>query len=321
MQNFYNPKSQLMIKQPFFWLLLVFLAGCGKVTYYKTAGGMPYEYFPGKDTLHVRPGYFMKADLEYKINDSVIFSTYGKLPVYIPVDEMQRPYDVSEVFTRLKQGDSVVCTQFMDTFIKRNPMAIPPRYKKGDRIITTIRVLRVFTTQKEQEDDEFNLRQEWMKKETAYLENYMSKNNIHAQKTRSGAYVQVLSEGQGKLIDSGNYVTVNYTGHTFEGKVFDSNTDSSFQHVSPLQFPVGSGTMIRGLEEGLELLRPNSTAKIYIPSLLGYADKPPPGSGIKPYDNLIFDIKVLEVQDKAPQVQPMVMPNVKNDSSVKKKNK
>ncbi len=299
-----------MRKNHLFWIAILLLTGCGKITYYKTAGGMPYEYFPGNDTLKAKPGDFIKVNLVYRIRDSVLYSTYGKPPIYIPVEEQQRPYDVSEVFTRLHQSDSVVCTQFMDTFIKRDPMRIPPQFKKGDRILTTIKVLRVFTSQKDKEDDEDKVKEDWLKKEEADMENYLSQHNIKARKSPSGVYIQTLQEGTGNQIDSGKYVTINYIGHKFDGTVFDNNTFSFTTHA---------GQMIKGFDEGVSMLKLHEHATVFIPSMLGYADKPPPGSSLRPYDSMIFDITVTNVQDKAPQ-QPLVqMPELKTDSTKTKK--
>jgi hypothetical protein len=63
------------------------------------------------------------------------------------------------------------------------------------------------------------------------------------------------------------------------------------------------------------------SAKVYVPSMLGYGGRPQPGSGIKPYENLVFDITIVDVKDKAPE-QPMpVMPkqNIKVDAPQPKK--
>jgi FKBP-type peptidyl-prolyl cis-trans isomerase len=96
-------------------------------------------------------------------------------------------------------------------------------------------------------------------------------------------------------------VIVNYTGTSWSGKKFDSNTDSSFGHVGPMPFIAGIGGMIKGFDEAALLLRKGSVARVYIPSVLGYAGQPN-SPNIKPYENLVFDIEVLDVKDKAPEV-------------------
>jgi len=113
--------------------------------------------------------------------------------------------------------------------------------------------------------------------------------------------VEILTPGTGELIQSGNFVSVNYTGSTFEGKVFDSNIDSTFKHMEPLRFSVGVGQMIKGFDEAMPFMRKGGQAKVYIPSTLGYGAAPPPGAPIKPYEHLIFDFTVLDVQASQPE--------------------
>ena len=106
------------------------------------------------------------------------------------------------------------------------------------------------------------------------------------------------------VINNGSTIEhVNYTGKTFEGKVFDSNTDTTFKHVEPLRFSVGVGQMIKGFDEAMPYLRKGGKGKIYIPSLLGYGAAPPPGGPIKPYDHLIFEVEITDVQAKAPETK------------------
>ena len=106
---------------------------------------MPYQLIRSKDTQQARIGSYIKLTLTQKINDSVYFTTGNRLPIYIPVPPQSQPYDISELWTTLHRGDSVIATQMMDTFLKRLPAGnLPPEFKKGDRIITYIKVLGIF---------------------------------------------------------------------------------------------------------------------------------------------------------------------------------
>jgi len=274
-------------------------AGCNKASYKKTAGGMPYQVYRGKDTQQIRAGNFVKVNLIQKIKDSVYFTTEDKLPIFLQVTDSPQPYDLAELWTSLRLGDSVIATQMMDTFIKRSPQNIAPQFKKGDRIITYIKVLGVFANDSLARVDDQKSKKDWLDREIKFVEQYLAGKNIPAQKTTSGAFVQTLSPGTGNLIDSGKYVTVNYTGQTFAGVKFDSNTDTTFHHAEPYSFVVMGGTMIRGFDEAMKLMRVGGIAKVYIPSLLAYGASPT-SPLIKPYENLIFDIEIKNVQDKMP---------------------
>jgi FKBP-type peptidyl-prolyl cis-trans isomerase len=285
-----------------FFLATALLAGCGKVAYRKTAGGMPYQLYKGKGSQKVFAGNVLKVNLSYKVKDSVYFSSFGKIPVYMPVNAESQPYDISEIMTTLKIGDSIVATQMMDTFIKRSPQSIPPEFKKGDRIITTLKVLGIFTNDSAARADEEKENKILLASEIEYLSKYLAGKNISAEKTPSGAFVQVINPGSGNLIDSGKYVSVNYTGTTLSGKKFDSNTDTAFHHVGPYPFTVDTKQMIQGFDEGVQLMKMGGSAKVYIPSMLAYGARPQPGSGIKPFETLVFDITIVDVKDKAPEM-------------------
>ncbi|HWR32530.1 MAG TPA: FKBP-type peptidyl-prolyl cis-trans isomerase [Chitinophagaceae bacterium] len=280
------------------------MTSCNKVTYRKTAGGMPYQLYKGKGGREILSGNIVKCNVTYKVKDSIYFSSFGKLPVYMPVSPQAQPYDISEIWVNLKVGDSVIATQMMDTFMKRNPTGIPPEFRKGDRIVTIIKVLDVFASDSLQIADEQKERNNFLAAEIKFLEKYLAEKNIKAGKTVSGAFVETLKPGTGNLIDSGKYVSVNYTGVTLAGKKFDSNIDTAFHHVGPYPFTVNAGQMIKGFDEAVMLMRPGGSARVYIPSILGYGGNPNPRSGIKPFEHLIFDIEIVDVKNSAPVEQP-----------------
>ena len=283
-----------------FLFAISLLAACGKVAYRKTAGGMPYQLYKGKDTQRIYNGNIVKVNLSYKVKDSVYFSSFGKIPVYMPVHSEVQAYDISEIMTSLKIGDSVIATQMMDTFIRRNPASIPPEFKKGDRIVTTLKVLAIFTSDSSAGVDEDKEKKALLTSEIDFLGKWLASKNIRAEKSPSGIYVQVINPGTGNLADSGKYVSLNYTGTHLDGKKFDSNVDTSFQHVGPISFTVGDGQMIKGFDEGVRYLRVGGSGKAYVPSMLAYGARPRPGSGIKPFEHLVFDLTIVDVKDKAP---------------------
>jgi FKBP-type peptidyl-prolyl cis-trans isomerase len=230
------------------------------------------------------------------------------MPVYFPVQPTQATYDISELFLSLKEGDSVYAAQVMDTFIKRNPEIVKQTtYKNGDKITTSIKILKVFGTQQEAMKDEETERTAFLNKEAAAVKDYISKKNVNAQPVGKGTYVEILEPGTGANVDSGKYVTVKYKGQTFGGIVFDSNIDSAFGHTEPMGFTVGIGQMIKGFDEGVQLLKKGGKARFYIPSMLAYGAQPP-SKDIKPYEHLIFDVEVIDILDKAPAQPQMQQP-------------
>ncbi len=285
------------------------LVSCDKATYKKTPGGMPYQLFSGKDTTEVKIGHFLKLNFTQKVNDSVYFTTEGSMPLYVAVTGQSNPYEVTELWTKLRRGDSVVATQLMDTFIKRSqPGTMDPKYKKGDRIMTYIKVLDVFENDSTKSIDEKKILAEIGAKEAKVVEAFAKSKTSNLQRSPSGVFIEILEPGTGNLIDSGKYVSVNYTGTTFKGVKFDSNVDPAFGHVQPMSYTVGSPGMSKGFDEAMLSLRNGSSARIYVPSLLAYGATPPRGSQIKPFENLIFELKITDVKDQAPPPPPNPAP-------------
>jgi FKBP-type peptidyl-prolyl cis-trans isomerase len=283
---------------------VILFTACNQVSHKKTPGGMPYKLIAGKGTVKVQKGNIIKLNYTQEIKDSIYFTTRGKIPFYMPVTDFSNPYDISEIILLLKKGDSVIATQMMDTFIKRNPENVPPQFRNGDRIITTIRVIDVFTTDSAARLDEEKEKSVFLAAEINSLSKYLADKKINTQKTPSGTFVQVINPGTGDLVAPGKMISVNYTGTGFiTGKVFDSNTDTAFNHVEPMTFAVGTGQMIKGFDEAMLFLRPGAEAKLYIPSMLAYGARPN-SPNIKEFEHLIFDIKVVGVKDQPDTQQP-----------------
>ncbi len=126
------------------------------------------------------------------------------------------------------------------------------------------------------------------------LQDYFAKNNIKATKTPSGLYYVMTQKGLGPMATPGKHVSMNYTGKTLDGKAFDSNTDPQFKHVQPFSFVLGQGQVIKGWDEGVQLLQLGSRATFYIPSGLAYGERGAGGS-IPANAILMFDVEVLGI--------------------------
>ena len=101
----------------------------------------------------------------------------------------------------------------------------------------------------------------------------------------------LVEEGQGPKPVTGKTVSVHYTGYLTDGKKFDSSIDRG----EPIKFPIGTGKVIQGWDEGLLLLNSGSKARLIIPHELGYgtAGYPPI---IPPSSTLIFDVELVGVE-------------------------
>jgi FKBP-type peptidyl-prolyl cis-trans isomerase len=108
--------------------------------------------------------------------------------------------------------------------------------------------------------------------------------------TASGLQYKVLAPGDKKapLITAADTVTVQYRGQLLDGTEFDS----SYSRGVPATFPVTG--VIKGWQEGLVLMRPNSKYRLFVPPDLAYGSVPKPK--IPAGSLLIFDIEVVSAQ-------------------------
>jgi FKBP-type peptidyl-prolyl cis-trans isomerase FkpA len=307
----FNDKQKTMKKTTTILLgaAMLFLAACsGAGGYKKTKSGLVYKIISDGKGEMVKRGEFLKVNYTQKIRDSILGTSYGSMPTYAPVDSVGSIYNPAEIFPMLRKGDSVVVVMMADSLYKR-AMQRPPFVKKGDKFTLTFRVVDILKDQQALRADQQSLFEAQKVKEIKDIENYLTQHNIKAQKTAKGTFVVIDNPGEGPAADSGKAVHVKYTGKTFEGKPFDSNIDSAFGHTEPYVLVIGSRGAIEGWDDGLRLFKKGATGQLYVPSMLAYGGNPPPGAPFKPFENLMFDIKVVDVTD-APKPSPRMMPQV-----------
>ncbi|MBB3764989.1 FKBP-type peptidyl-prolyl cis-trans isomerase [Sphingomicrobium lutaoense] len=121
--------------------------------------------------------------------------------------------------------------------------------------------------------------------------------------TENGVMVRTLEAGEGELITDQDGAFVSYEGRLEDGEVFDS---SNGQPV-----PMLVQGVVPGFAEALQQMREGGSYEIRIPSELAYGDSPPPGSIIKPGDDLYFSVEIAQVVRDAAQLvgPPPTAPN------------
>ena len=113
--------------------------------------------------------------------------------------------------------------------------------------------------------------------------------------TASGLQYIILEEGSGPKAESGELVSVHYTGWLEDGTEFDS----SIGRDRPIEFPIGRGRVIPGWDEGIALLNLGTKARLIIPSQIAYGPSGAPP--VIPADaTLIFDVELVDIQPAPP---------------------
>jgi FKBP-type peptidyl-prolyl cis-trans isomerase FkpA len=111
--------------------------------------------------------------------------------------------------------------------------------------------------------------------------------------TASGLSLEDITLGDGKeATGAGQFVKVHYTGWLADGSRFDSSHD----HGEPLGFPLGTGFVIRGWDEGVRGMREGGKRRLTVPPALGYGAQGA-GNVIPPDATLVFEVELLEVSE------------------------
>lgn len=109
--------------------------------------------------------------------------------------------------------------------------------------------------------------------------------------TASGLQYQDEVVGTGAEAVPGATVSVHYTGWLADGTKFDSSVDRG----TPFEFLLGTGSVIRGWDEGVAGMRVGGVRILTIPSDLGYGpDGAPPR--IPGGATLVFQVELLDVR-------------------------
>lgn len=112
--------------------------------------------------------------------------------------------------------------------------------------------------------------------------------------TEGGVLVRTVEAGEGDLITDQDGAFVSYEGRLDSGEVFDSSEGQAV--------PMLVQGVVPGFAQALQQMREGGSYEIRIPSELAYGDSPPPGSIIKPGDDLLFSVQIAQVVRDAAQL-------------------
>lgn len=299
-------------------LAAVVLSACKNESFKKGKSGLEYKIISNGNGEKIKDGNFMQIHVGQYYNtgnkDSMMSDTRTSSgPLIEMLDTVSTPRQYYEILNQLRKGDSLCIRLLTDSAFAKSPQGMPPFFKKGHYLITTVKVIDIFT-KREQADsarmaemaiarkkDSIN-NAALAAKDEKTLTDYFTKNNIKATRAPLGTYVEIIQPGTGKNIDTSvAVVRTYYTGRTMEGVEFDSNTSKG--KGDPLNVNLTTDMLlgmnvITGWKDGFSLVNKGTKAKFYIPSGLAYGANPP-SADIKPNSILVFDIEIVDLLDLA----------------------
>jgi FKBP-type peptidyl-prolyl cis-trans isomerase FkpA len=229
----------------------------------------------------------------------ILTETEPDKPLGIAFDPEMEAGHLQEVLTKLEVGDSVTfSTTVYNLFVETYKTQIPAEMDSAGLVVINMKFSEMMS--KESYQEYINQMRAKMQEDNALMmeakavsdieeiDAYLVSNSITAQSTESGLFYEITQEGTGVYPEAGDEVTVKYAGRLLSGEPFDSGEFS---------FPVGTGRVIQGWDEGIPLIREGGKGVLYIPSILGYGSRQS-GPVIKPFSILVFDVEVLKVEKK-----------------------
>ncbi len=113
--------------------------------------------------------------------------------------------------------------------------------------------------------------------------------------TASGLQIIDTLEGTGAAPATGQTCVMHYTGWLYQNGAKGAKFDSSLDRGQPFRFPIGTGRVIAGWDEGVASMKVGGKRTLIIPPELGYGAR---GAGgvIPPNATLLFEVELLGVE-------------------------
>tara|TARA_B110000503_G_C7166973_1_gene422408 strand:- start:4712 stop:5626 length:915 start_codon:yes stop_codon:yes gene_type:complete len=285
---------------------------CGNKTtsqypgYDKVEEGLYVKYFTqNKEGRQAASGDILTMSMTYGTEDSTLFDTgINGQPVQLRADSGKYIGDILTAFMKMRMGDSASIIVNADSFfMKTAGMPSSPDFIDSAAMLYFNVGLTSIQTMEEMQAEADAINTEAEVNEMVILKKYLEDNNITTEPTESGLIFISKKKGTGKQAVAGKKVKVNYEGMFLDGTYFDTSVEEAAKAngiynpqrpYGPFDFDLGAGQVIKGWDEGIEMLKEGGKARLIIPSKIAYGAAPRPGA---PFSTLIFDVELIEVMD------------------------
>ncbi len=261
--------------------------------YSKLEHGIYYQLIKiGKDT--VKPGYgdYITTTITYKtLNDSVIFHGRRRFQLTEPKEKG----GVEECFLLLSEEDKANYILSADNFFSGTLGTKPPDslWNRDMKIAVVMEDIQTKEEYQKEKEAFLNWIEDFARYEQTILRQYVEEKGINAKPTPSGLYHIVIYKGNNKKVEKYDTLIFHYEGKFLNGKYFDSTKDRN----DPFQLIYGyEWQVIKGLEEGLGLMKEGEKALFILPSDLAFGKTGSSSGLIPPCTSLIYEVELMEIR-------------------------
>lgn len=192
-----------------------------------------------------------------------------------------------EIVPKMQLGERVKAIIPFDMAYGEHSVGSIPAYSN---LVYDIKLLKITTAAELKAENEKAMLALKAQNETAFLE-YLKDNNI-TDHTASGLFYSKLVATDGVQPQQGQKVRIKFVASYLDG----TPLGDSDQLGDAYEMVVGEGRVLKGLEEGVGMMRVGEKTRFILPYTLAYGDQA--YRNIPAYSNLIFDVELLEVLDK-----------------------
>lgn len=295
-------------------LLAFLLAGIINTEIIAQTSPSGYHYTPHKNMGGQKPaiGDFASVDIYIFLDDTLVNSTVimGQ-PLWVKVEDVLSWPDslrqvgkaspILDMLTLMGIGDSITVLVPIDSAMRLNPELKNAVNLNYDIVLKSIKTGAEYEAHMANLRAEKSAQAELLKEQEAKVEKLTRAVLAQYQqgaldnmirRTASGLKYLTIQEGEGPVLEAGQYVSTSYFLMLPDG----SSPDNSFKRGQPFEFQLGQGMVIRGWDEGLQLLNVGAKAVLFIPAELGYGDQ---GAGTIPANSeLIFYVEIENASSK-----------------------
>lgn len=298
------------------------ITSCSKYPgFKKSESGIFYKYHvESKDTTKVTEGSILTMNLKYRLKiadkDSILFNS-ADMPKAFEISQAKSEFkgDIYEAFAILHKGDSVTFILNAKDFFTKTAKypQLPAGIDSTTVIYFDVKLLNCETLEARQKA-EIAKAEKFKSEEPGKIQTFITKNKVTVTPSASGIYVISLNPGSGRNIAKADFVKINLTVSSIDGKKIFSTLDQN----QPITFEYGKPFDTKGFEEAVATMKKGSKATVVVPSAMGFGEQGKKDMNgqdiIAPYSPVVYDIEVLDLKTKAENDKA-----IKDEEAAKKK--